>query len=237
MRIAICEDNHQDAKVLRATIDQWSRERNAIVSVCWFAHAEEFLMKWSDAPDFDLIFIDIRMGAINGMELSKVIRNTDEHIPLVFLTGMKDFISDGYSVSALHYLIKPVDSSVYTVLDRASRIAERRKSDSLVVDLPEKKARIRLDEIMYFEADGHHIIAHGTFGHIKFRGTIGVLETQLPRATFCRCHRGIIVHLASIRSILRESLSLNNNESKVLSVSKRYWPQLNQAFLEYYGKL
>ena len=119
---------------------------------------------------------------------------------MVFITGFPDFIAEGYEVSALHYLMKPVDrDKLFSVLDRAA--ANLGKAERWIL-LPsgDGQTRVRLDRILYAEAFGHELTFHTEDGDFTFRKAIGAWEAEFsPEAGFVRCHRSVLVNLAFIR--------------------------------------
>ena len=109
MRIAVIDDRPADRETIAALVSRWAKDRaEAAVSVP-FPSAEAFLFAYSEDRDFDILLLDIEMGTINGVELAKTVRMENDAVQMIFVTGFPDFIAEGYEVSAVHYLIKPVD--------------------------------------------------------------------------------------------------------------------------------
>ena len=95
-------------------------ERKENIQIKEYDSAESFLFAWEDEKDFDILFIDIQMKKMDGIKMAKRIRESDNNIALVFTTGVAEYISEGYEVEALHYLIKPIrEEKVVQCLERA----------------------------------------------------------------------------------------------------------------------
>jgi DNA-binding LytR/AlgR family response regulator len=110
-RIALCEDE----KIYAETQERLCREildkMNASYEISVFGSAEDFLAAFSKRGDrCHLILLDLIMGGISGMELARRIRESDKETDIIFLTSNPEFMSKGYDVKALHYLLKPVDA-------------------------------------------------------------------------------------------------------------------------------
>ena len=102
MRIAIIDDQPADRDYIAALVTRWAKDRDTAVTAVPFPSAEAFLFDYSEDRDFDILLLDIEMGAINGVELAKTVRAENDAIQMVFITGFPDFIAEGYEVSALH---------------------------------------------------------------------------------------------------------------------------------------
>ena len=106
--ISICDDNAEQIKYLRRLVRLWAEKMAFAVQLYEYESAEEFLFKYPDNP-CDILLLDIEMGEMNGMELAKKLRNSNDNLPIIFITGYADYMADGYDVFALHYLLKPVE--------------------------------------------------------------------------------------------------------------------------------
>ena len=119
-KIAVCDDSAADSEYISMLILSWASERNVTPKVDTFPSAEAFLFHYADEKDYNIFLLDIEMQAINGVELAKRIRTENGTAQIVFITGFPDFIAEGYEVSAMHYLMKPVSAyKLFEVLDRA----------------------------------------------------------------------------------------------------------------------
>ena len=121
MKKGIIEDEAVHMQILNRYIKNWGVERKENIQIKEYDSAESFLFAWDDEKDFDILFIDIQMKKMDGIKMAKRIRESDNNIALVFTTGVAEYISEGYEVEALHYLIKPIkEEKVVQCLDRKS---------------------------------------------------------------------------------------------------------------------
>jgi len=122
IKIAVCDDEHQQTEYIKSLVSKWADAKNIKVTIDMFESAEKFKSAWSESKTFDILLLDIEMGGQNGVELARDIRRTDEKLVIIFITGFAEYISEGYDVSALHYLMKPIKADkLFEVLDRAAR--------------------------------------------------------------------------------------------------------------------
>ena len=120
-KITICDDEQKDRDFVAALSRRWAGQRGNTVELTEFSSAEQFLFCYGEQSDYDILLLDIEMGQMDGVQLAKQLRQKNETIQIVFVTGYSDYISEGYEVAALHYLMKPVrEEKFFSVLDRAA---------------------------------------------------------------------------------------------------------------------
>ena len=124
LRIAICDDIYDARLTLRSALER-ALERQGIRGRFWEFSSGEGLLRWLErhAGELDLVFLDLEMGELSGMETARRLRGADPGLQLVFVTAYADQVFDGYSVGALGYLLKPPKpEQLDAVLGRARRL-------------------------------------------------------------------------------------------------------------------
>lgn len=233
MRIAICEDNREHREILEEMINRWAQKQRENVLVRHYESAEQFLFFMKDEPHFDLVFLDIQMSKINGLQLARMIRQEDRLILLIFTTALKRYAPVGYEVAAFRYLIKPLqENEVFSVLTKASQVIEERKREAVIVTRGDESRRIFKEDIYYIEVDNHHVILHLKEETIRFKAKLKEFETQFREPQFCKCHRSYIVNLKYTGKISREGVEIDGRVT--LPISKSRWEELNHCYMEYY---
>lgn len=233
MRIAICEDDPYQMDLLQKMIDQWASDTGIKAEVFGFQSAEEFTFKWHDGVRYDLAFLDIQLGSMNGMELARYIRKKDKTMMLVFSTGIKDYLAKGYEVKAYRYLLKPIkEEAIRKTLTDAQKDYAMAHADAMVIPDGTAMTRIFKNEIYYFRIDNHYVTAHTVRGDFRFKEKLSNLEPSLPEPHFCRCHRSFIINLHHTGQVRRDSVDVDNGDT--LPVSRNRWAALNECFIAYY---
>ena len=154
-KIAICDDMEEDANYIAAAVHTWAEKENILVNTDTFPSGESFLFQYGEQKDYDILLLDIEMNDINGVELAKIIRNQNDTVQIIFITGFSDFITEGYEVSALHYLMKPVmEEKLFQVLNRAVKKIEKAER-SVVFSANGETRRTAVSEIICVEAFAH----------------------------------------------------------------------------------
>ena len=119
-RVAICDDSQRDAEYVLSLLTNWAKKNQIAIQTECFPSAESFLFHYAEDKTYDILLLDIEMGMMDGVTMAREIRRDNQTVQIVFITGYSDYISEGYEVAALHYLMKPVnEQKLYAVLNRA----------------------------------------------------------------------------------------------------------------------
>lgn len=230
-KIAICDDSVADQNYIFNMTQQWAAKNQHTIQVNTFPSAENFLFCYAEQKDYDILLLDIEMGNMNGVSLAKKIRQTNETIQIVFITGFPDFISEGYEVSALHYLLKPVSAEKLSdVLDKAgTNLGKIEKSVIFTVD--GESMRVATGEIIYIEAFSHFCQIHTVHGCFEVRINISDIE-QMLEGEFIRTHRSYLVGLRFMKRISKSDIILDNGET--VPLSRNNYQTVNQVFIRYF---
>ena len=230
-RIALCDDAQQDRAYIRSILASWAENSKQLVHIEEFPSAESFLFRYAEDKAWDILLLDIEMGDMDGVSLAKKIRKDNESVQIVFITGFADYISEGYEVSALHYLMKPVkEEKLFAVFDRA--VAAAQKTERVIL-LPVGGEMLRLpvNQVQYVEAFSHTVAVVTTEETIQVKMPISELETLLGDAVI-RCHRSYLVGLKHIARLSKTEVILDNG--KALPLSRTAAPLVHKAFISYY---
>lgn len=233
MRIAIVDDERKEQEIIEKYIREWVDFKREMAIFSCFDSSESFLFSWEEEKEYDLLVLDIEMGEINGLNLAKRIRKEDDKIPIMFVTGYDEYMQYGYDVSALHYLIKPVQKErLFSALDKMAQNREE-EIKTLIVNTEDEVKRIRINKILYIEADGHGSILHTTDEVVSLKESLGEIEKQVhSEDEMIKCHRAYLVNLRYVSAIQNSNTILDNNER--VPVSRNQMKKVQQEFLKYY---
>lgn len=233
MRIAICDDESALSAQLGALVDCWGGKRGHPCHIRAFASGEELLFETAGSYPFDLLLLDIDLGGgkLSGLDLARKIRETDARVPLAFLTNYPGHVFEGYEVSALRYLMKPVtEEKLFPLLDLTLERAGR-TSRYLVLEVDGEQRRIEEDSILYLEARGHIVLVATERGPVSVKTALSALTRQLS-ADFVPTHRSFLVNLRHVERVGRTECLLEGG--RAVPVSRGAWEKLNRAFINYY---
>ena len=227
MKIAIVEDEAKEQEIIVKYIGEWAEARRELVEFSCFPSSESFLFAWEDGKDYRLLVLDIEMGGMNGLGLAEKVRLEDREVPILFVTGYDEYMQRGYDVSALHYLMKPVnEEKFHQVLTRAvGRLA--RNEPFLTLELPGETVRVPLPEIRYLDVQQNYVTVHAGRDYTLKR-PLAEFEAALDRRFF-RAGRSCIVNLTCIRRVTRTEAELTTGER--IPLPRGQYEKLNQAII------
>lgn len=237
MKIAICEDQEIQLDLINKYIRDWSAKKDINISIDNFTNAESFLFQWSEDYDkYDIIFLDIKLGEISGIDLSNMIREKNKTVEIVFVTGFFKYALHGYKVGAMQYLMKPIDKlDLYYCLDKTlDKISDDYDTSSIIIKTPRKTIKLDYDEIYYCIMFSPYIDIHTKSEKIMLRKKISEMEEILPREYFIRCHRSYIVNIKNIKLITKSDVVLENGVK--IPISRGKYKQINDAFIDYISR-
>lgn len=245
MYIGICEDETVQLLFLKREIERYGQKTGQEIRVESFESAEELLFKYERDLPFDGLLLDIKMKQMNGMELAVNIRRRDSRIPIIFVTGDRDAVFDGYKVGAVRYLLKPISrKDFFEALDCLRQPdgfgtgEDRRnaKEDFFCFSYAGDYTRLDKSDILYIEVRGHYITMYacpnGKEAEYTFKGTLGGMKKQLGDERFVQINRSLLANLEHVELITRTECILSGDRK--LPVSRSCYEGLNRAFISFY---
>lgn len=228
-RVAIVDDSSVDAAFVKDILNTWARNRQVVVQPERFDSAEKFLFRYADDKAWDILLLDIEMGAMDGVTMAKKVRAHNEAVQIVFITGYSDYIAEGYEVAALHYLMKPVNKDkLFSVLDRA---LEKRKQEERCLNLESAGEMVRIPfyEIRYLDVRQNFVTIHAKQEYTVKR-TLGDFEKELDDR-FSRVGRSMIVNLKYIQRVTKTDVYLS--DGTILPLPRGAYEPLNRAIIQH----
>lgn len=199
LRIALCEDSDEDAALLTRYI-----EDSAIpAKVTRFENGGAFLAAVQPGG-FHLIFMDIYLDGIDGIEASRILREADGDCAIVFTTNSREHALDAFGVDAQQYLVKPLaQGDVDAVLRRQLKIVERSGREVCRVRAKGTSMDIPLDQIFYIEVQNHKCLLRTADGIIDTGSSMKIKDFTLllPAPRFLHCHHSYIVNLDYVKDV------------------------------------
>ena len=226
-KIAICDDSDADRQYVLNMVRAWAAAAGHLVHTDAFASAESFLFHYAQESDYDILLLDIEMGTMDGVTMAKQLRKSNDTVQIIFITGYSDYISEGYEVAALHYLMKPVkEEKLWTVLDRAAgKIAKNEKV--LHFSLGGEMVRLPVYRIRYADVFGNYVTIHAQ-SDVTVKMTLGELEKQLDDR-FYRVGRSVLVNLTQISRVTKGEIRLNDGTA--LPLPRGAYDGVNRAII------
>jgi DNA-binding LytR/AlgR family response regulator len=217
LRVAVCEDTPREASALIHLI----QESGVACDVRLFHTGESFIDGFTKGA-YDILFLDVYMGEVSGIEVAERVRAVDEGVVIVFTTTSEDFTKDGYRLNAYKYMLKPVRASdVAESLELAALKRDRAQGAQIAVVADGRPITLSLDDIEYVEANNRSVSIHMVNGDlIPAQGTIDALDKMLPSPRFLRSHRSYIVNLDHVADV-SEDFIMDSGDVADIRVKER----------------
>lgn len=230
IKFAICDDEPYMAQEIANQLSRYMNGKQ-ITSYCVSSFQNGCSLLESDC-NFDIVFLDIQMEHLNGMETAKMLRQRKNHSLLIFVTVLKECVFDAFEVEAFDYLVKPFDSGHFKrTMDRIIKSIRQRETKSIVIRRGTSCDIILLPEIVYFEVQGRKIYIHQRSGKITdYYDKLDDLAQRID-GRFFRCHRSYLVNIEYVRGCNAGQVILSQGNK--IPVSRLRERDLTQALLRY----
>ncbi|MBD5495944.1 MAG: response regulator transcription factor [Lachnospiraceae bacterium] len=215
-KISVIDDNSTDTEYVAALVGCWAESEGHSLKISTFPSAEAFLFQYEEERDFDILLLDIEMKEMNGVELARKVRQGNDAVQIVFITGYPDFIAEGYEVSALHYLMKPVSyEKLHEVLNKAAlNLAKTEKR--LCVTYERRTDFVPFSQILYVEAQKQYVLIHTFAETYRMKRSFAETVEELDEFFF-KCQRSFCVNLYHVTRIGSSGVTLKNGEEVPIS--------------------
>lgn len=218
LKIAICDDEPLFCQLLTEKLETRLKPSGLPFRVCSYPSGEQLPLS-----GYDILFLDIRMPGIGGMELARRLRENGSACAIIFITAIREQVFDAFEVEAVDYLCKPIDDiRLSRALDRALRYVGERDSRTLLIRTGGRLKTVRLDDILYCEVINRKIFLHLRTGGevVEYYSRLSDVEKQLD-SRFLKCHRSYLVNLDYLTEYAKDTLTLSGGAQVPLSESHR----------------
>ena len=232
-KVLIVEDMQDCADVLRGHLARYSDETGEQFQVTWITTAFDIV---ESKQTYDLIFMDIGLPGINGMEAAQQLREHDTQTQLIFVTDLAQYAVKGYTVDALDFVVKPVTYYDFALrMERAMRVLRRNAGRSVYIPTKDGVRIMPLSQVVAIEINRHNLMYHldGEAEPFVFRGSLNKVEEDLAGTSFVRISNSCIVNMDYVRRISGAEIFMSTGDVYYISRTKR--KDALAAIARYYG--
>ncbi len=216
--ILVCDDLPEERANLIGMLRTYEQSHDVELELETASDGSELISMWRPNR-WSIIFLDIYMPQLNGIEAARRLRKTDTRCEIVFVTTSRDHGMEGYELHALDYLTKPyTQQDVDGAMDWFLR-KQTEKPRNLTVRTLDGKEQLDLRDIRFIESRGHNCDIHMPGRIVSVRRTIDELSAELD-AAFFRCHKSFLLNLAHVKELAKNSFLMDDGESVPISAAK-----------------
>lgn len=228
VNIAVVEDHDEEAKNLMDCLTQYAAQNCLQFQVTHFANA--VLLLDSYKANYDLIFMDIKLPLMTGMEAAERLRRIDRSVTLVFVTNMAQYAIEGYAVEAFDYILKPINYHAFSLkLKRILAHVGSKREKRIVIRAERGTVGLQLREICYVEVEGHYLNWHTRDSVYRSLGPLKSIGQQLPES-YCSISRWYVVNMQYVRGVVGDDVLM---EGQKLRIGRAYKQKFLRAYAEF----
>lgn len=240
LRIAVCDDEEYFRKRMKQIISEYMTVRNYDYAISCFESGESFLESGSQKFDYNIVFLDVNMKEMDGIETARAIRKLSPDTYIIFVTAYITYALDGYKVSAIRYLLKEDDNLEMAMQECFDTIIEKMnyKEVRRTFEFQNGKKDLIVDKILYVESRLHKVIFfvmdNGVAEYYMY-DKLDTIEDILSEFGFYRIHQSFLVNMKYVKNIERFKLFLLNGTE--LSISKKYYKGIEAKYVKSKGDI
>lgn len=233
--IVICDDEQPFIDQLKSLLERYEKETGKTFAYHIFRDGSELIADYR--PEYDLIFMDIRMEKLDGLKTAEKLRRMDSTVGLMFVTSLPQYVWKGYEFGAFNYLLKPLKyGRLKMELDRFFTHYQGKEEPSLSFSNENGKYKVLYKNLRYAETQKRNVLLHfdgqEQVIHKNMKWVSSLLGTQ---PCFCRCHASFIVNLAYVKGVENLEAVLTTGERIPISQPKR--KEFMEQLAGYWGDL
>lgn len=219
MRIAICDDCISDGKQIYEIIVSHPELSTCQIDV--YDSSIKLLDSFKLNNFYDIVFLDVDMPNINGIELGKSIRSKSSKTFIVFVTSYSQYAIEAYECEAFNYLLKPLELNKAISVINKLIVKYREQNKFHTIKVKSDLIRIAIQDIFFVECCRKHIFYHMENSFYDTIENLSDVYNALKDYGFQQIHQGYIVNMEKIQRFDKNSVILSNGDTVPVSVRKR----------------
>lgn len=240
LNIAICDDEKFFREEIRGLLTSYLDDKGIVHKVDTFGSGEEFALLGIEMLKYDIVFLDINMERMDGLETARRIREQSRDIFIVFITAYIDYTLEGYKVDAIRYILKNNSTLGNAIAECMDAVCSRinYSVNKIEFEFIEGRKKIIPEHILYIESNLHKLIFYvmeDSLREYTLYTTLDEMEERLSEEGFIRIHQSFLVNSMHVRKVVRYCMTLDNGTE--LSIPKTRFAAVRKAIAEYKGEI
>ena len=234
LQAAICDNEEFFTQKIKSLLADLLKQYEIDAQIEPFVSAQTFLQA-CETRRYDLVFLDVELGEIDGMNVACEMRTTNPDAILVFVSGFVRYAVQGYKVRAFRYLLKQeLEEEFPLCIQEVLQEIKRQKQTLSIKTVEGATVTVRLSDILYLESKNHNVSIHTAGGEYLVHDTLNHLCAQIPSEDFMRIQRSFCVNMRSVVQVKGNTVQLTNKT--VLTARRQAGPKLMRRFLQIQGE-
>lgn len=231
LRIAIVDNDENACNQMLTFVRRYAGNEGLEISTEIFDRSEKFLSRYK--PVYDVVFMEMDLPGLDGMEAARRLRKMDTNVVLVFVTEFARYAIRGYEVDALDFVLKPLNYYAFSLkLERSIRRVRQRTGEEIALKTSEGVRRVKIGDIYYLETGSRMLYYHTASGVYPVRGTLQNAQQELNAHAFAKCNQCYLVNLQHVTDVRDEYVVVADT---TLEISRRNRKAFLDAVVSYIG--
>ena len=236
LQIAICDDEQFYREKIRKLLEEYFVKHELKYTIQSFLSGEEFLNRSESRVKYDIVFMDINMNELDGIQTAMQIRSFHSDTYIVLVTAFINYVLEGYKVNAVRYIMKDtLDTAVTECMDA---ILQKMRIAQVTFSFMEGERNLYTDNILYVESQKHKSIffyMESSIVNYHIYDKLDSIEQKLSEYGFLRIHKSYLVNMKHIRKISNYMVYMDTGEE--LPVPRLRFQNIKEAYVAYKGAL
>ncbi|MCD8295886.1 MAG: LytTR family DNA-binding domain-containing protein [Clostridia bacterium] len=230
-RIAIVDEDMNSVNTALGYVRRYNEENGMAVQAAVFRRAEDFLTDYDGS--FFAVFIDTDLSMMNGIGTARKLRMTDQSVSIIFTSRGPAHAVDGYDVSALAYLLKPVSYFTFvSKLEKARSIRDASMDLPVIISLKDRTEVIKTSGLYYVENDAHMVIYHTVRGNFRVRKTMAEVEEDLSDGSFACSGQSYLVNLRHVQTVEAHTVTVHGEKLPLSRAREKRFMRMLALYVE-----
>lgn len=240
LQIAICDDEQFYREKIKRLLEKYLKEHDLNYEIHLFLSGKEFLDKSENSVKYHIVFMDINMEEMDGIQTAMQMRAFHSDTYLVLITAFINYVLEGYKVNAVRYIMKDtLDAAMPECMDT---ILQKMKITRMNFSFMEGEKALYADNLLYVESQRHKLIfyymeeqTHKDVIRYHMYEKLDMIEQKLSGYGFLRIHKSYLVNMKHIRRISNYTAALDTGEE--LPVPRLRFQAVKEEFVAYKGAM
>lgn len=229
MKIAICDDNVTEQNILKSRLDATGELKGA--EYRFFTDGNELIDEYKKGERYDLVFLDVEMEKVDGIDTGNYISSTDPGAIIIFVTSFPQYAIEAFDCNAFHYLLKSSDESRFNSVIRRALKLYKKNHRFYTLNTKEGVVKLPISDIYYVECFRKHLYFYTANATYVTKSTLSEAVASLQPFDFCQVHQGYVVNFEKVVQIIGNDMILDNGMK--VSISVRKHTDVIQAYSQY----